>query len=128
MNKQKLFHTTNLKAATALLTLGFEKLAISRMVRRDGKESIVYWFDATNAEGMPANLVYDGMTTGGEKLMQSDPESPINYMRCFAANRDELVNDIKATPRMVEIERDGRKIAVSENASAEVKKQIASMI
>jgi hypothetical protein len=68
------------------------------------------------------------MTTGGEKLMQNNPESVINYMRCFAANRDELVADIKATPRMIEIEKDGRKFAISENASAEIKKQIAAMI
>jgi len=128
MTPQKLFHTTNLKAATALLTMGFKKVAISRMVRRDGKESIVYWFEATNAEGLQANVVFDGMTTGGDKLMKSNPESVINYMRCFAANRDELVADIKATPRMIEIEKDGRKFAISENASAEIKKQIAAMI
>jgi hypothetical protein len=128
MTGQKLFHTTNLKAATALLTMGFKKVALTRMIRRDGKESIVYWFDAINDDGMQANVVYEGMTTGGEKLMKKDPGSVINYMRCYAANRDELIADIKATPRMAIIEKDGRRIAISENASDETKRTIASMI
>jgi len=128
MNNQKLFHTTNLKAATALLTLGFNKVALSRMLRKDGKESIVYWFDATNKEGVDANGVFEGMTTKGEELMRKDPESIVNYLRCYAANRDELIADIKATPRMVVIEKDGREIAISEAASDEIKSQIASII
>jgi hypothetical protein len=128
MTPQKLFHTTNLKAATALLTLGFKKVALTRMVRRDGKESIVYWFDATNEAGDQANAVYEGMTTKGAELMRKDPENVVNYLRCFAANRDELISDIKATPRMVILEKDGRKVAISENASQEIKAQIASLI
>jgi hypothetical protein len=60
--------------------------------------------------------------------MKKDPGSVINYMRCFAANRDELIADIKATPRMAIIEKDGRRIAISENASDETKRTIASMI
>jgi hypothetical protein len=128
MNPQKLFHTTNLKAATALLTLGFKKVALSRMIRRDGKESIVYWFDSTNTSGLQANAIYEGMTSKGEELMRKNPESVVNYLRCFAANRDELIADIKATPRMVIFEKDGRKVAISENASEEIKSQIATMI
>lgn len=128
MNGQKLFYTTNLKAATALLTMGFKKVALTRMVRRDGKESIVYWFDAINDEGTQANVIYEGMTTGGDALMKKDPGSVVNYMRCFASNRDELIADIKATPRMAIIEKDGKKIAISENATEATKKAIAAMI
>lgn len=128
MQKQELFHTTNLKAATALLTMGFEKVCISKVRRDDGKESIVFWFNAENAEGMKAATVYNGMTKGGEKLAKSDPENPINYMRCFASNRDELVADIQQTPRMVEIQKDGRRALIAETASDETKRQIAEMI
>jgi hypothetical protein len=128
MNGQKLFYTTNLKAATALLTMGFKKVALTRMIRRDGKESIVYWFDAINDEGTQANVIYEGMTTGGDALMKKDPGSVVNYMRCFASNRDELIADIKATPRMAIIEKDGKKIAISENATEATKKAIAAMI
>ena len=128
MTPQKLFHTTNLKAATALLTLGFKKVALTRTVRRDGKESIVYWFDAVNEAGEQANTVYEGMTTKGAELMRKDPENIINYLRINSGNRDELIADIKATPRMVIFEKDGRKIAISENASEELKAQIATLI
>lgn len=128
MTPQKLFHTTNLKAATALLTLGFKKVALTRTVRRDGKESIVYWFDAVNEAGEQANAVYEGMTTKGAELMRKDPENIINYLRINSGNRDELIADIKATPRMVIFEKDGRQIAISENASEELKAQIATLI
>jgi hypothetical protein len=128
MNQQKLFHTSNLKAATALLTLGFKKIALSRMIRKDGKESIVYWFEAENESGQNANFIYEGMTTKGAELAQKDPENVVNYLRAFAANRDELISDIKATPRMVIFEKDGRKVAISENATEETKSQIAKML
>lgn len=118
----------NLKAATALLTLGFKKVALTRTVRRDGKESIVYWFDALNEAGEQADAVYEGMTSKGAELMRKDPEAIVNYLRCFAGNRDELIADIKATPRMVIFEKDGRKIAISENASEELKAQISTLI
>jgi hypothetical protein len=108
--------------------MGFKKVALTRMIRRDGKESIVYWFDAINDEGTQANVIYEGMTTGGDALMKKDPGSVVNYMRCFASNRDELIADIKATPRMAIIEKDGKKIAISENATEATKKAIAAMI
>jgi hypothetical protein len=126
--KQRLFHTTNLKAATALLTLGFKKLAISRMKRRDNKESIVFWFDAVNADGMSAESIYSWMTAGATDLMSKDPEHVVNYLRAYAHNRDELITDIHATPRMVVIEKDGRRVAISETASDETKRKIAEMI
>jgi hypothetical protein len=39
-----------------------------------------------------------------------------------------LIADIKATPRMAIIEKDGKKIAISENATEATKKAIAAMI
>lgn len=128
MNQQKLFHTTNLKAATALLTLGFKKITISRIVRKDGKESIVFWFEGENESGEDAESVFEGMTTKGEELAQKDPENVVNYLRAFAANRDELIADIKATPRMVTFTKDGRKISISENASEDLKSRIAAIL
>lgn len=126
-DRQSLFHTSNLKTATALLTLGFNKLAISKQTR-DGRDSIVFWFDSFNADGLDASAVHFGMTSGGDALTRKDPENVINYLRCFSGNRDELVSDIHKTPRMVIIEKDGRKVAISETASDETKRQIAGMI
>jgi hypothetical protein len=125
--QQRLFHTINIKTATALLTLGFEKVAITKS-SQNGRESIVFWFIASNADGLQAETVHHGMTTGADALLRKDPENSINYMRCFAGNRDELISDIKKTPRMVVIEKDGRKVAISEHATEETKRQIAAMI
>jgi hypothetical protein len=127
-DRTELFHTTNVKVATALLTLGFEKVTISSLTRSDGKNSIVFWFAGTNADGLKASDVFHGMTKGGEALSRKDPENVINYLRCFAGNRDELIADIKHTPKMVVIEKDGQKIAISATASEEMKRQIAEMI
>ena len=127
-DKMELFHTTNLKVATALLTLGFEKVTISKMTRADGQNSIVFWFTGTNADGLKARDVFHGMTKGGEALARKEPEHIVNYLRCYANNRDELIADIHNTPDMVVIEKDGQKIAISKNASEEMKRQIAEMI
>jgi hypothetical protein len=127
-DKLELFHTTNIKVATALLTLGFEKITISSLTRSDGKNSIVFWFAGTNAEGLKAATVHHGMTKGGESLARKEPENIVNYLRCYAGNRDELIADIHNTPKMVVIEKDGQKIAISATASDETKRQIAEMI
>ena len=127
-DRMELFHTTNLKVATALLTLGFEKVTISKMTRADGQNSIVFWFAGTNADGIKARDVFHGMTKGGEALARKEPEHIVNYLRCYANNRDELIADIHNTPEMVVIEKDGQKIAISKNASEETKRQIAEMI
>jgi hypothetical protein len=127
-DRTELFHTTNIKVATALLTLGFEKITISSLTRTDGKNSIVFWFAGTNAEGLKASTVYHGMTKGGQALAREEPENIVNYLRCFAGNRDELIADIHNTPKMIVIEKDGQKIAISATASEETKRQIAEMI
>jgi hypothetical protein len=68
------------------------------------------------------------MTKGGEDLDKSDPENIVNYLRSFAANRDVLVDIIRGTPRMIEIERNGKRIAISENASEEMKRKFAAKL
>ena len=125
---QELFHTTNLKTATALVTLGFEKLQTSIIIRTDGKESMVFWFKPTNADGLAAALVYHGMTKGGDALSKSDPENIINYLRTYAANRDELVNEIRHTPRQVEVKNGDRSALISENATDEQKRALAKIL
>jgi len=127
-DRTELFHTTNIKVATALLTLGFDKITISSMTRTDKQNSIVFWFAGSNADGLKAAAVHHGMTKGGEALARKEPENIVNYLRCYAGNRDELIADIHNTPKMVVIEKDGQKIAISATASDETKRQIAEMI
>lgn len=128
--EQELFYTMNIKVAAALLTLGFRPNVrpVERIVRQDGIESVVFWFDAQNDDGVKAIDVMNGMTKGGEKLAKTDPENPINYMRCFAANRDEMVNLIKQTPRKVVVEKNGTKAMLSENASEQAKIKAAKFL
>lgn len=130
IEKKELFHTTNLKVAAALLTLGFEfhKPPLSRMVRDDGSETVTFWFQGTNAEGDRAMDVFRGMTKDGEELATRDPENRINYMRCALANRDELIALIRKAPRHVVVERNGRRVAIREDATADQRKQISDML
>ena len=124
----ELFHTTNLKTATALITLGFTKLQTSITVRTDGKESMVFWFKPTNDAGLQAATVYHGMTKGGESLSKSDPENVVNYLRAYAANRDELVSEIRNTPRMVEVRNGDKSALIPENATEEQKRNVAKLL
>jgi hypothetical protein len=126
----KLFQTINLKAAVALATLGFKpnNPPVTRIVRQDGKESTVFWFDCINDKGQDASEVYRAMTKDGEELERKDPENPINYIRAALANRDVLVELIRDTPRIIEIERDGKKIAISEKASIQTKKEMSAFL
>jgi len=127
---QELFHTMNIKVAAALATMGFEANTppVTRIVREDGNESVIFWFEATNDRGEKAMTIAHGMTKGGESLNEADPENIINYLRCFAANRDEMIGLIKNTPRQVEIKNGGRKMLLSENASDETKRKSAAML
>lgn len=125
----ELFHTTNLKTATALVTLGFEKVSTSIIVRAsDKQESMVFWFKPRNGDGLSAQDVYHGMTKGGEVLAISDPENIVNYLRTYAANRDELINEIRNTTRKIEVGRNGRSVLISENASDETKRAVAKFL
>jgi hypothetical protein len=129
--REEFFYTPNLKAAVALVTLGFrlkEGNAVTRTVRADGKESTVFWFDCLNDKGQQADEIYRGMTKGGEALEQSDPENIVNYLRAYAANRDALVDIIRNTPRRIIIERNGKHIAIREDATEADKKEIAKQI
>jgi len=127
--QQTLFHTTNLKVATALVTLGFEKVTTSVIVRQsDGKDSMVFWFQSANPEGVKAETVFHGMTKGGDALSASDPDHIVNYLRCFAANRDFLIAEIKSTPRKIEVRSGDKSALISENASDATKRQVSKLL
>jgi hypothetical protein len=130
-DQEEFVYTANLKAATALATLGFGlkyPQPISRTVRTDGKESTVFWFNSTNDRGERAEDVIVGMTKGGEKLEQEDPEHIVNYLRAYAANRDALVDIIRQTPRRIVVETKGKRILVREDATESDKAEIAKRL
>ena len=118
---KELFYTSNLKAATALVTLGFDLATppVTKTTRDDGQDSTVFWFHPVNSEGKKAYAVFRDMTKGADALRESDPENPINYIRDALANRDELIALIRNVPGHIVIQRDGRKIAIREDATKE---------
>ena len=127
----ELFHTSNLKLATALVTLGFElnEAPVTRQVRSDGNETTVFWFKGSHPEnGQSAFEVFQNFTKRSEFFAESHPEHPLNYMRAFADNRDELIDLLRNTPRDVVIERNGRRIAIRETASEETRKKFAALL
>jgi hypothetical protein len=129
--KEEYVWTANLKAATALATLGFALKSpnpVTRTIRSDKKESTVFWFDSTNDRGDRAEDILLWMTKGGEDLEKRDPEHLVNYLRAYAANRDALVDIIRGTPRHIVIERNGKRIAVREDATEEDKKALAKYL
>jgi hypothetical protein len=130
-DQEEFVYTANLKAATALATLGFGlkyPQPVTRTVRTDGKESTVFWFNSTNDRGERAEDVIVGMTKGGEKLEQEDPEHIVNYLRAYAANRDALVDIIRQTPRRIVVETKGKRILVREDATESDKAEIAKRL
>jgi hypothetical protein len=130
-DQEEFVYTANLKAATALATLGFGlkyPQPVTRTVRTDGKESTVFWFNSTNDRGERAEDVIVGMTKGGEKLEQEDPEHIVNYLRAYAANRDALVDIIRQTPRRIVVETKGKRILVREDATEADKAELAKRL
>jgi hypothetical protein len=130
-DQEEFVYTANLKAATALATLGFGlkyPQPVTRTVRTDGKESTVFWFNSTNDRGERAEDVILGMTKGGEKLEQEDPEHIVNYLRAYAANRDALVDIIRQTPRRIIVETNGKRILVREDATEADKAELAKRL
>lgn len=124
------YYTTNLKVAVALATMGFplSKRPISRTVRADEKESIVFWFESKNQEGRNAKSVASAVTKDAEMLAESDPENPLNYIRAALLNRDVLVTMLKQTPKYVTLETNGKRIFIREDATEEERRQIASKV
>jgi len=127
----ELFHTSNLKLAVALATLGFDphEAPVTRQVRGDGNETTVFWFKGSHpSTGESAFDVFQNFTKRAEFFAESNPEHPLNYMRSYADNRDEFIDLIRNTPRDVVIERNGRRIAIRETASDETKKKFAALL
>jgi hypothetical protein len=125
----EMFSTINLKVATALLTLGFKKITLTTIRQHNGKESRVFWFQGTNAKGDKAETIAHLMTRGVDELCASDPEGVLYHLYAYAHNRDELIKDVYAAPRMVEIVTpEGRRLMIAETASEETRQKIAAMI
>lgn len=127
---KKFFHTINLKAAVALATMGFKMNTppVTRLVRTDGKESTEFWFEGENDKGQDAASVYRKMTKEGDELEEKDPENPLCYIRAALSNRDVLVDIIRNTPRLIEIEHNGKRIAISENVTEKTKQEMSKLL
>jgi hypothetical protein len=124
-------YTANIKAAAALMTLGFRFKSGSpcvRIHREDGKESSSYFFEEDGPKGLKASKVIYWMTKGHAELEESDPEHVVNYIRAAFANRETAIELHKTTPRLVEIKRNGKTLFLSENADADTRKKFAALM
>jgi|Laugresu1bdmlbsd_1035121.scaffolds.fasta_scaffold00891_9 hypothetical protein len=124
-------YTSNIKAAAALMSLGFEFKEGSpcvRIHREDGKETSSYWFKEHGPKGERASQIIYWMTKGHAELEARDPEHPVNYIRAAFANRETAIDLHKKTPRLVEIKRNGKTLYLSENASEETRKKFGSLL
>jgi hypothetical protein len=101
---------------------------VTRLVRSDGKESTEFWFEGENDKGQDASQIYRQMTKEGDDLELTDPENPLCYIRAALANRDVFVDIIRNTPRLIEIEHNGKRIAISENASDKTKQEMTRFL
>ena len=87
-----------------------------------------FWFEGENDKGQDASQIYRQMTKEGDELEAKDPENPLCYIRAALANRDVLVDIIRNTPRLIEIEHNGKRIAISENASDKTKQEMTRFL
>jgi hypothetical protein len=125
-----LFSTSNIKVASILATLGFEfenpTVPATRIKRESGEESTVFWFKANHPEtSQQANEVMRWITADPDAFCEKHPEHPVAYMLAALRNRDELLRVVKATPRQIVFQRNGKIISISENATEADKKRFA---
>jgi hypothetical protein len=128
MEKTTYTYTQNIKAAAALMTLGFKFKEASpcvRVHREDGKETSSYWFEEHGPNGTRASKIIHWMTRGATEIEESDPEHPVNYIRAAFANRETAIDLHKSTPRTLEIRRNGKILYLSENADDETRRKFA---
>jgi hypothetical protein len=151
-----IFSTRDLKLASILDFLGWqfesEAAPASRIRRDSGEESTVFHFLSNHPDtGEPADAVMRVFIAAKEEIEKIkadvlDTENSISISKSqwekfkskhpgqvpdFVAllqTRDALVTLIKATPRQVVFERNGRIISISENATEADKKRFAKFM
>jgi hypothetical protein len=132
MQPLNLFHTTSIKLAAALVTLGwnlYEDEPVTRLVNEDKSETTRFFFHAPHPEtGQSAFDIFTKFDKQAEVFNATDPDHPLNYIRAALLNRDELIGLVKRTARLVTISRNGKRIAISERADAETKKNFARFL
>lgn len=128
-DKKAMYHTMNLMVATILMSYGFKLITYTHIKRSNGKESKEFWFDTISPTcELTAEEAAFYVTKGVETLQAKDAEHPLLWMRAVLMNRNQLVEIIKAAPRMVEITNGSRKALIAENASEDAKRKIAAML
>jgi hypothetical protein len=126
-----IFNTRDLKLASILTALGFEfesdQVPATRIKRESGDESTVFHFKAAHpTSGQQADDIMRAFAS--EDYIEKNPESPVAYMIAALRNRDQLLTAIKAIPRQIVFERNGKIVSISENATDEDKRRFAKFI
>lgn len=150
------FSTRDLKLATILDHLGWEfennNAPATRIKRDSGEESTVFHFLANHPEtGEQANTVMRVFVTAKEEIEKIRAEvsgqenaaalsqarwqafkvkhpGPVPDYVAFLQGRDAIVTIIKALPRQLVFERNGKIVSISENATEADKKRFAKFL
>lgn len=112
--------TTNIKVASAAAAFGAQIRpydACTCTVSETGHRQYTFWFSGGGDEARAE-------MERSWSAMQSDPESPIRYVRAALENRETLLGLIKRAEPIVVIQRGGQTLLVPERARPEIKKDL----
>jgi hypothetical protein len=151
-----IFNTRDLKLATILDWMGFEfesdKAPATRIKRESGDESTVFHYKASHpTSGQQADEVMR-VFAKTKQAIENIAAAPLADQKNLSAalwpklradhpgshavidatgllfTRDGLLNIIKATPRQIVFERNGKIVSISENATEADKKRFAKFL
>lgn len=117
--------TTNIKVASAVAAFGGklrQQDPVTTQVFEDGRRQSTFWFEA--GAGVEAKAEMERSWAD----MQSDPESPIRYVRAALENRETLLGLVKRAEPIRVIQRGGQTLLVPENARPELKKALLNKL
>lgn len=130
MNKREAYYSTNdLNLASALLALGIEAaetpFSKTRSLTSD-KPIFTFYFEEISNCGK--------FKTGEMIKMWNDPnlyqnsDHPMAYMKCLIHNREGLLDVINKAVELIVIEKNGKMVVVSKNASEQTKNLLFSQL
>lgn len=117
--------TTNIKVASAVAAFGGklrQQDPVTTQVFEDGRRQSTFWFEAGAGAEAKAEMERSWAD------MQSDPESPIRYVRAALENRETLLGLVKRAEPIRIIQRGGQTLLVPENARPELKKALLNKL
>jgi len=122
-------YTRDTKLAALCCTLGIPLRQEDPIVRiiEDGRERVTYYFETNSTCGKwTFKDVCNAFKDDG--LPNSDPENPINYIKMAFHNRERLLDLINKAQPLGMINKGGKCLLISMNASEQMKKKLFKLL